>query len=91
MQDMIAAHPHRGLIIWPSHDLLPEYFAGDRYEGPDEPYASHQWGTTMGTYPGNGRAFGGMVRQSRRTHMRWGSTPKAWMVLPAVRCLLKVF
>ena len=72
MQEMIAAHSHSGLMIWPSHYLLPEHVAGDRYEGPDKPYASHQWGTTRKTYHDSDRRFGDMVREmSWRLFRAW--------------------
>lgn len=53
MQHMIEAVEYPRLKIWPSHFLLPEHYTGEKYDGPDLPYATHMWGTTTGSYNKN--------------------------------------
>lgn len=38
------------IVIWPSHVLIPEHFAGWRYRGDGKVYARHMFGETTGRY-----------------------------------------
>ena len=36
--------------LWPSHYFMPEHHSGQRYSGPDRPYADQKWATTRRLY-----------------------------------------
>lgn len=38
------------IVIWPSHTLIPEHFAGRKYSGPGKIYAHQVFGETTGAY-----------------------------------------
>lgn len=38
------------IVIWPSHVLIPEHFAGRKYSGPGRIYAHQKFGETTGAY-----------------------------------------
>lgn len=50
MEHMIGAFEYPRLKIWPSHYLIPEHYSGEKYSGPDLPFATHMWGTTTDNY-----------------------------------------
>ncbi len=47
--EMIEKH-RPDIVIWPSHILIPEHFAGRKYTGDGKVYAHQMFGETLGGY-----------------------------------------